>query len=382
MKARDTDFWISPEDKALLLLSRRPGSQQDELDAVFQRRDINWVAIADRAQRQHVFPLVYKNLEHRRFSNVPNDVQRQLAAAYLQNSTRNALLWHELRSILLALNEVGVPVIPLKGFVLAFGLYGVDALRVSGDIDILVPRNCVSRAFDVLKRRGYKSNFRQPWLERLALQHGIECCFSREESNIGYFVDLHQGLYLDMPRERAILSDLWAAAIPKEILGISVLTLSPEWELLFLSAHAARHQWRGLKWLVDVHEVCLRGDVDWEMLGRIARQLGWESILRTSVVACKALLGTSIPQFLDSYCMPSWLQLSPFESRLDGAAAVAFDLRLLSRYSEKLRYIVRLVFVPTSVEENIVRLPPALCLFYYLLRPVRLILKWRRRLCQ
>jgi hypothetical protein len=373
---------ITTGDKVLLLLSQGHLSAESEsqICELLQKREIDWPALIQESHEQQVFPLIYYNLRSLGFPSVPDASRRQLAASYVQNAARNMLLAQELAAVLRILEESGVPVIPLKGLPLAQSLYGDHALRVSDDMDILVPRQFVTKALQVLKQREYKGQLRHPGLERLALRQGIEYCLTRKESQFEYVLELHWGIFLDLPSERAALQDLWAKAIPKTVLSSQCFVLSVEWELLFLAVHAARHQWRGHKWMADIHEIASRADVDWEQLNRIALELGWDEILRISLVACHKLYQTPLPSTISSDHLPRWLRLVPFTQRSDGPAGVAFDLRLLKRPREKLTYLARVLLVPTGAEEAAVTLPEFLCFLYYPFRPIRLSWKWGRKI--
>jgi Uncharacterised nucleotidyltransferase len=368
---------IATDEKVLLLLSQGhlDPESESQICELLQKPEINWSALMKESHEQQVFPLIYCNLRGLGFPSVPDGIRRQLAGAYVQNAARNMLLAQELSTVLRMLGESGVPVIPLKGVPLALSLYGDHARRVCGDMDILVPRQFVTKALQVLKQRGYKG-LQHPGLERLALRHGIEYGLTRKESEFEYIVELHWGIFLGLPSERAVLPDLWATAIPKVVLSSPAFMLSAEWELLSLAAHAARHQWHGLKWMADIHEIASRAAVDWQQLNRIAVELGWDEILRISLVACHKLYGTPLPPTIRFDHLPQWLRLVPFPQRSDGPAGLAIARRLLKRPREKLAHLAHCLLLPTGAEEAALNLPEFLCFLYYPFRPIRLFWKW------
>jgi len=55
--------------------------------------------------------------------------------------------------------------------------------------------------------------------------------------------------------------------------------MSPEWELLYLAVHAARHGGKMLKWFVDLDQLCRLGGIDWGKVKVKAKCLGWEDIV-------------------------------------------------------------------------------------------------------
>jgi hypothetical protein len=184
------------------------------------------------------------------------------------NSLRNTLLKEELVRVLKRLAEAGIPTIPLKGVALAHALYGDPSLRACVDLDILVPRNCVAHAYNLLLAAGYASEFAPGFLADVLLRHDIEYALRRDERGFSYLLELHWGVSWGGQFEDGVADDLWANADPTTVFGAPAYALSPEWQILFLAAHAARHQWQGLKWLVDLHELYSASIVDWEKLDR------------------------------------------------------------------------------------------------------------------
>jgi hypothetical protein len=78
----------------------------------------------------------------------------------------------ELVRVLKFFAEAGIPAIPLKGPALAQALHGDSSLRTYVDLDILVPRSMVGRAFDLLRPGGYESEFTRGFWERfIATRH-------------------------------------------------------------------------------------------------------------------------------------------------------------------------------------------------------------------
>jgi hypothetical protein len=291
------------------------------------------------------------------------------------NAFRNALLTEELVRMLKLLADAGIPTIPLKGVTLADSLYGDAALRVCVDLDILVPRSMVGRAFNLLRAEGYASEFDAGFFANLLLRHDIEYALRRQERGFEFMVELHWGVMWGGKLEESVTDQLWADAYSTTVFGAPAYALSPEWQILFLAAHAARHQWQGLKWLVDLHELFSSTEIDWDKLNKKAKQLGWEEVLRISLHVCHALFDTPVPANLSLGDLPTWVKLFPATASASWTDAF-FPARLLRRPSEKLRFFLRVLLVPTLAERRFLRLPSFLGLLYYPLRPLRLACKW------
>lgn len=368
----------SAEEKLVLLLARGRLTPDVEADAgVLLGQELSWRLILKHARVHGVFPLLAKNLEILGFYGVPAEARAELGAACRMNAARNRLFVRELTHVLGVFDRARVPAVPLKGVALADLLYGDITLRVCSDIDVLVPRHAVSAAVAVLGAEGYLPEdelWASPSEKELFLDSDIEAAFRRQGQAIAPVVDLHWDITRRWRTDGKALDDLWAETSRTTLWGVDASRLSPEWELLYLAVHAVRHRWRVLKWLVDIHDYCSARAVDWDRLAAKADGLGWGRALRMTLGVCRALLGTALPETLAPGA-PRWALAQLHGS--DGAWKEALiPARVLDRRADRLGYVFRLLLGPTILERRVVRLPAALSLIYYVLRPLRLTTRW------
>ncbi|OFV95371.1 MAG: hypothetical protein A3H28_02200 [Acidobacteria bacterium RIFCSPLOWO2_02_FULL_61_28] len=369
---------LIPEDRLCLLLAQGQLSQSALEEALgLLAGPLQWDLILERAKAHEVYPLVYWNLKNVGFPGVPESARRELESRFRMNALRNSLCAQELAHLLRALHNAGIPAIPLKGLLLAELLYGDITLRVCGDMDILVPRRSVLRAFDLLVTRGYVAQSPRWFLAERRLRNNFECALSRSDGSLEYTIELHWGVLVEAADDDGSMMALWAEAREKNVLGAPAYNLSLEGQLLLLAAHAARHNWQGLKWLVDIHvlchELCRRQDLAWDRVSILAHKLGWEQLVQWSLSACHQLLDTPLPPGFREELPPARRNLypaaptlpTPFESAL-------LFLRLAKRPSEKLRVLLRRLLIPTPADGTICRLPSSLKFLYYVIRPFRL----------
>jgi hypothetical protein len=365
---------LSIETRLLTLLARAtvPAADAERASSLIAG-GISWPLLGAQARFHGVTPLLFRSLERLRSHDVPGDVLAELCAVYRENAVRNAILAHELRRVLVALVDAGVPVMPLKGVALAESLYGDAALRVCSDIDILVPRARVRHAHDTIVGLGYRTEFTEKFFLDLLTHHDIECAFSFEGHGVEYTLDLHWGVSWPGVRGRRAMDELWAEARPSSFRGVAIHGLGPEWEVLVLAIHAARHRWQALKWLVDVHELCVRGGIDWSIVRERAGELGWHEIVQITLGLSHLLLETPMPAELRAGNLPSWLETFELGGEPSGAWRNAlFPMRLLPGRIDRLAHLARVLLVPTLAERRVARLPSSLAPFYYVLRPLRL----------
>lgn len=369
----------SIEHRCLLLLARGELTAQQQAQARgLLAEPLAWRDIARSADEHGVVPTVARNLRRLGWPHVPEAARNDLETAERLNAVRNRLLARGLATILERFTQAGIAVIPLKGPALAESLYGDVGLRVCSDVDVLVPRPAVGDAIALLQAEGFGGDDR--YYARTAeidllLRSNMEYCLMSPPASFQYVVELHWDIAWRWRADSGMVDDLWAAARPGTVVSAPAWVLSPEWELLYLAFHAARHRWSALKWLVDIHEICVRGGIDWTGVEDRAQRFGLDRALHLTLGACRTLLGTPLPPELEGHAPPRRLRvLRGIPVTIGGWLETLSAVRLFSRPSDRLRYLGRLLLRPTLAEWSLVRLPSSLRFLYYGLRPLRLSL--------
>ena len=373
---------ITPEDELCLLLAQGQLSSGVLARAVeLLAASLNWDQILARAEEHGVFPLVYRSLRTLDFHGVPDEVQSNLKAAFRHNVARNMLFSAELSRLLAFLSIAGVRVIPLKGVALAELLYGDPSYRFCSDIDILVPPSDAPRARRLLIEQGYAS----PFTEEFFLDHQLHASgdspLQTRKGGLDYFLELHWTLLQHAAKDAEAIEDLWSQARPREFFGAPGYGLTPEWELLYLSTHAAYHRWQTLKWIADVYDLCALVSIDWPLVREKAERFDLDRALGSTLAVCSRLYGTTAPADFPAVPIPAGVPLFPHS--LDPSEAwnaPLFHFKLLKRPSEKLRWLTEMLFVARQADEMFFHLPSSLEFLYFVLRPLRLAGKWSRRL--
>ena len=203
-------------------------------------------------------------------------LQRDLSEA----TARHMIMSGELGHLLKELERERIPVIPLKGPVLAETLYRHPAVRPCSDLDLLIHRENIGRVDGLLRRLGYR---------RLADAHSFEFDVAYDHATLyeapsGVHVDLHWAL-LSEPRyswDEREAATVWDRAVRIRVAGEDALGLCPEDLLLYLAVHlAVHHSLAGLLWYYDLFLLIDRwtSTLDWQALN--ARASCWR--VRTAV---------------------------------------------------------------------------------------------------
>jgi hypothetical protein len=152
--------------------------------------------------------------------------------------------------VLCVLAARGLKPVVLKGRLLAVQVWPRAAFRPPGDLDLLLERQAVDEAIESLGALGYVAvpTSPHPEISGVTLHHPD----GRHTT-----VDLHWRPFRSVGR--GIDPDrLLRRARPTVLEGHDVRSLDDADRLLYLMVHAAKHGFRRLTWLLDLHAVALR----------------------------------------------------------------------------------------------------------------------------
>jgi hypothetical protein len=281
--------------------------------------------------------------------------------------------------------------IPFKGPVLSSYLYGDPGLRRSVDIDLLVRKRDIGRATVSLAQLGY--HWTKPFTDQYVRRFVRDNCEMELVSAGGDVIDLGWAI---TPRYSSIdlpMADVFRRTTSMDIAGERLLTMSLEDLYLALALHAGKHTWERLAWIVDLARLAAASpELDWPLLSERATQLGAHRLLLLAVCLSELAMGVPIPAELrveferDLTAKRLGEELAEALDRvllvtspeLDDSLNVA-QLRMRERPWDRLRYVARIAFTPTSRDWEIVTLPSGLMPLYYPLRMGRLAAKYLSR---
>lgn len=184
------------------------------------------------------------------------------AKGYLSNISRFMLLREDLKQLLAQTRSANIPVIVLKGVVLAETLYTSPGFRPMGDLDLLVQRRDFAEVLRRLAAIGW-----QPRLDRddrglfdLASRTDADEAWQPGEwtlhNQAGHALDLHWHLVPAVWLRAAYRVDMeaiWRQSVPLEGAElVGSFALSAVHTLLYLCLHIAQHGLTSLRQLLDV----------------------------------------------------------------------------------------------------------------------------------
>lgn len=371
-----------PEDELLVCCARASvGTATAGRIEALLRRDLDWAYLIRTATQHGMKPLLYWTVGKTWPEVIPQESLDQLRDDFRSSGYQNLLQTRVLLQVLSRLSSHGIRAIPFKGPVLAQVAYGNLSLRYSRDLDILVRREDVQAACELLPSLGYRLQYDLPQNE---VWRAGQLAFVGET-----VVELHWDIAptsFSFPLEP---ERLWGHLRPMPFCGSEILALSPEDHLLLLCIHGAKHRWERLAWICDIG--CLiraRPELDWADALQQARASGLERMFLLGLSLAAYLLGEEIPAGLresiqarpairsltEQVC--GWLFLEA-----GGASEISkafFHLRVMDRWGNRIRYILGRATATTAADRAALSLPQGFSFFHLLLRPLRLLRQYGR----
>jgi hypothetical protein len=352
-------------------------------------RDFDWPQFGRAAAWHGVLPQVLGNLPATGTSCPPpllKEWQTHTRLQRLDNLRRCA----ELIVLQRALDAAGIAFVAFKGPALAAAWYGDVGLRAFLDLDLLVRPSDALRAVALLTQLGYRKALPlHPRWEQHYLQNHGEMTFLRNEP--AGVVDLHCRLLGMGYTFAAEPPDLWDRPDHVRIGSTTIPTLNAENTLIFLTLHAAKHDWSSLRWLCDIAQVLAKQtDLDWDCIDARLRGLRCEVLFHVSLHLAHLLLSAPLPpergprspqvrrrvQKLAAQAVRS--RLFPARERmpvLPGWPWQSLLFQGMQQPRDRWQLIYDTFFRPSALEIQMLPLPVWAAPLYALVRPLRLLVK-------
>jgi hypothetical protein len=257
----------------LLISALREGTDPPDMS------EAGWWELARLAESHRLEALLARRTSW--LQQAPPDVARRLTDGARLQSLRSLALTRELAVVTRLLRHAGIPSIALKGPLLSWRLYGEWGLRVSQDLDVLVQGDDVLDACKLLESAGYRGEF--PWRGRRANAYLQQYHDYGLWSPRGQLVELHWNWAQRRFAIPARVEEWWSES-RTTVTPVGVLRfLSSEHELLFLTVHAAKHEWAQIDLVADVAMLLRRELVDWAQVRADAAEFGIARMLDVTV---------------------------------------------------------------------------------------------------
>lgn len=251
---------------------------------------VDWTRFQALCRRHRIQGVVWRAIG--RFGLCPPDtVTHQLASDAVEIATDGLKSAGISSQILSDFTAAAIPVLFVKGLTLSKLAYGDPFVKMSHDIDILVPLNLVDRAGLALRDIGYRQLL--PRHRDLQAWHRVnkESVWTRSGSPT---VDLHSRL-ADNRRLIPGIGNHSPVRLVEIAPGITLPTLAPEELIAYLCVHGASSAWFRLKWIADL--AALIASYEAPELARLvsnANRLGAGRAIPTALHLARDLFGIAL----------------------------------------------------------------------------------------
>ncbi|MBI3677522.1 MAG: nucleotidyltransferase family protein [Proteobacteria bacterium] len=264
----------------------------------------DWSLFARMARRHRIAGLVQDALRRAGVEPAP-DAAADLVQQAGVIARRNLASVAESTRLRRLFEKAGIDVLFLKGVALGMQIYSSPTPRHSKDIDLLVTREKVVEACDLLARNGYRRV-----LPRKDSSEAEMALWFRDHKDFvlhgAFEIELHWRLF----NNDAVLGhfDRKAAGVPVVLGdGLSLETFDRELQFVYLCAHGARDAWFRLKWLADIRALLARTDAaEIERLYRRAQALRAGRAAAQALLLCERLLRLPLPAALKNELEDDW----------------------------------------------------------------------------
>lgn len=343
----------------ILIDCLKKGQCKPETTAITALSDQDWHNLLALAAIQRITPLLWHRIKQKKLETfVPEMAAAQFKEASRSNTLRNLRFNGELHLLLTALNAENIPLILLKGMVLANTVYENIGLREMNDIDVLARPEHLTRIADILMGMGYKPL--QPIDVDVTMQVGhhlpplikkglamYEIHWNLTNPNECYNIDPH---------------GLWERAVPIQIAGCKTLMLSPEDMLLHLCLHTSyQHPFIfGLRPFCDISKIIehFGSTLDWQTVTDRAYRQGWQRGVYLALRLAVELAGAAVPIDILERLQPADMsgriletaRSQIFTEKYFATSITTSFAKLLTskRFSDKIRIIWQRIFLPKA----------------------------------
>jgi signal peptidase I len=297
-------------EELLLICSRKDLSQELKKEAIsLINEGVDWQHFLELAMTGGVTVLVYNALKN--FASdvrIPQFVFEKLKSAYLFITSRIISQYQQLREILKLFARENIPVVPLKGTLLAERLYGDIAARgLSVDIDLFVKWEDRENVHKILIENGYEflpNEEIKQWLWQ-------ETCSPRSR-NLRYSLDIIYDIWL-RGYNKQVIAGLWDGIRRVSRDNNLIYYEFKEEEFLVYAAVyllTSDNGYRCLKYACDINAFLnlYKYKFNWNDVINKAKRWRLSSSLYAALITIKNLFGSNIPLFAIESIKPQLLK--------------------------------------------------------------------------
>lgn len=341
-----------------------------------------WKSFEDEAIKNKVVPLLFCFIIKKFPEKFPSETRDAFTSYYLTNARNTLAGAARLLQVVQLLKSANIQAVPFKGVALAQQVYGDLSLRHLGDTDLLVSQADALRAIHLLESLGYTPTFKIN--ERLFKSYSLSRGGIELVSTDGLgAIDLHW----EATSRYSIIPFDYPAISPQlkrvALLNFPIPALASEDLLIMLCFQGAKDRWRSLERLFCLAFLIRNTpEMAWERVMETIKKLHGKRVVLYGLYLSTCLMGIELPrmvmeeiQGLEKHFKKLLTATMSGRYPVDGPDTTRFSwfhFQLKDSWQDRVRFFLRLLFQPSSVEWNTIGLPFPFIFGYRLIRPVRL----------
>jgi hypothetical protein len=290
---------LSPEAQLLLLTAG--GEKNDGAIRALLAGPLDWAKLTWLAEQERASPVLWRRLSA--IAPLPAEAQ-PLHRMSMVSEFRMSHLESRLLSALDTLADAEIEPVLLKGAALALTVYGSFVARPMSDVDLLVPRDDVLRAREVLLASGW-SEGAEGSPEFYEGHHHLQPLVDAQGT--GTSVELHTSLFFEGHPFDLTSDDIRRRANVVVVRGRTVLVPSVHDQLLHLCLHfawshmMATGAWRAFR---DLEALVRTERVDWQEFTTMALRARGGSACYWTFRLARTVAGISVPAWVERALAP------------------------------------------------------------------------------
>lgn len=379
------DNKLKAEDELLLSCARSKLEKEDEARiSSLLDNNLDWDYLLNKTARNRLRPLLYLNLNQVAPERVPGDVLQGLKEFFKNNARHNLMLTGELVKVMALLEDNGIKAVTYKGPVLAKGAYGNLAYREFGDVDVLIDKENLIKAKNIMLNNSY---YLDPPVEINDSTYMKLSSEYRFRNHLGVLIEIKwgfEGAGFYFPNDYRFLFKNIQNII---INNFEIKTPGNDNEFLMLCMHSSKHNWDRLSWICDLFEFLKNKNIDWQNLCQKSKYLGVNRILNINMILLRDLFGFKFNEEIDKSLNLDLAALNVAEKILKMKFVENKDsfnliekLVLDLKKRDKIHYGIKDCFrglgKASYLDYNEFKLPERLFMLYIFVRPFLLIKKY------
>lgn len=253
------------------------------------RKDrIDWMALIEVAKNYRLEMLLYRAVDSRFVELVSPSALEALRNLYDDNRARSLAMTAGLLRLLNQLASEQIPAMPFKGPALGAQFYGDIALRIYGDLDVLVREGDVAKVTGIMRDQGYRE---------VGMSLSWERSFVHET---GVSVDVHWSIAEKIHQFPLTADELWARRATIVLAETPVATLCAEDALLVICFNGLTEDWQRCDRIADVAELMRTSSaIDWPKFLDMCRRCGCERLVLVGLHLAKELFLVKLPECVE-----------------------------------------------------------------------------------